>query len=175
MNGVALIVAYVAVGVAAALWVLARQGRAGALSALTTLCLWPLWFPFATAQDRREDPEVGRILGVLAACRDAARGTPLASYIDDATLDAIRADVLRVAERRAAIERELGRVAPEAECAARLRAVRDRDARELEELVDVAQQLRAELVLARYGSGGDVRTLADELRARVEGLHGVGE
>jgi hypothetical protein len=163
---VALVVAYAAIGLAAALWVLARRGRAGASSALACVWVWPLWLPFAFAPLRRQldDREAMRILRALEACRED---------LDDAALAAISADVARIAERRAAVDRELARLPDGAVPSARLVAVRDRDAREMAELVEVAEQLRTELMLARYGAAADARGLVDELSARVEALRAL--
>lgn len=159
---------YAGVGLAAAGWVLFRRGRAGAGSAFACVLIWPLWLPFAFAPARLqlEDRDSMRILRALEACRED---------LDDATLAAISADVTRIAERRAAIERELAGLSADAACRARLAAVRDRDAREMAELVEVAEQLRTELMLARYGAAADARGLVDELTLRVEALRAVSE
>jgi hypothetical protein len=98
------------------------------------------------------------------------------------------------AERRlASLERE--RASPRAIATARLHlenvrrlsALRDRDARALEELADLVQALRAQLLLARYAgaglAGGEVPMaspniegtsgIVSEVWARVEGLSAV--
>ncbi|WP_437322876.1 hypothetical protein [Sorangium sp. So ce381] len=64
----------------------------------------------------------------------------------------------------------------------RLRAMRDRDARALEELADLVQALRTQLVLARFAGSSveGVGGIVSEVWARVEGLgaaidaHGAG-
>jgi hypothetical protein len=175
----ALILGYAAVGLTAALWVVARQGRAGGWSALATLLLWPLWLPFAApsagrSRSAREDPEVACALEALEGCWRAARGTPLESSIDRASLEAMQADLRRIADRRTAIQCELEQLPPTSPSASRLASVRDRDARELEELTETAHLLRAEIVLGRHGMASDVRKLVGELRARVEGLQAAG-
>jgi hypothetical protein len=54
----------------------------------------------------------------------------------------------------------------------RLRAMRDRDARALEELADLIQALRTQLVLARFAGSSveGVGGIVSEVWARVEGL-----
>lgn len=165
MTTVELIVAYAAIGLVSAVWILVQQGRAAVRSAIASACLWPIWLPFAfTPKPRVFDPEAARILSALESCD---------GYLDDGTLKLVSADLTRIAERRAAVERELARLSVDATCRARLDAIRERDAREMAELVEVAEQLRTELMLTRYGSATDVRGLVDELRARVEGLQAV--
>lgn len=140
-----------------------------------------------------------RIDAALREAVDACAGTALESLLPRAAADRIAAEVRRAADRHAELSALVGRegfdlAAAEARVRAltareaspravstaslhldnvrRLLAMRDRDALALDELADLVQALRAQLVLARFagsraeGAGG----IVSEVWARVEGL-----
>ena len=140
-----------------------------------------------------------RIESALREAVDACAGTSLEVLLPRAAADRIAAEVRRAADRHAELSALVGRegfdlgaaearvralsaadASPRAVSAAslhldnvrRLLAMRDRDALALDELADLVQALRAQLVLARFagsqaeGAGG----IVSEVWARVEGL-----
>jgi hypothetical protein len=142
---------------------------------------------------------VRRIAQALREGVDATRGTPLGALLPEAAAARILAEVERVAARHAELDallrtaefdvaRALARVqalerqeAPARMLAtarlhhdnvARLARLRDRDARALDELADLAGALRTQLVLAAYAGSTDAGAsgIVSELCARVEGL-----
>jgi hypothetical protein len=140
-----------------------------------------------------------RIEAALREGVEACAGTPLETLLPRAAGERMLAEVRRAASRHAEIGALLARegfdqnaaqgrlteltraeASPRALSTARLHldnvrrlaALRERDARALDELADVVQALRTQLVLARFagsqpeGAGG----IVSELWARVEGL-----
>lgn len=140
-----------------------------------------------------------RIEAALREGVDACAGTALETLLPRDAADRMLAEVRRAASRHAEIGALLARegfdlgaaegrltdltraeASPRALSTARLHldnvrrlaALRERDARALDELADVVQALRTQLVLARFagsqpeGAGG----IVSELWARVEGL-----
>jgi hypothetical protein len=140
-----------------------------------------------------------RIESALREGVEACAGTELESLLPRAAADRIAAEVRRAADRHAELSALVGRegfdlaaaearvadlgaadASPRAVSTARLHldnvrrllAMRDRDALALDELADLVQALRAQLVLARFagsqaeGAGG----IVSEVWARVEGL-----
>ena len=90
---------------------------------------------------------------------------------DGFDLPAAEAKVLEL-ERRGASARALATSRMHLDNVRRLAAMRDRDARALEELADLVQALRTQLVLARF-AGSSVEGasgIVSEVWARVEGL-----
>jgi len=164
--------------------------------------LWPVYGPFLMLQGRvgflgpaPTDSEEA----FLAALR-RARGTPLAVLLPDETQARALAARLRVAAGKVA-EIEALLQTPEfserdalqrqrelndrgaSECAQstaglrlqnirRMRALRDRFARELDEVGELLAQLRTQADLVRIAGGPDPgsRDLVDEIVSRVEGL-----
>ncbi len=142
---------------------------------------------------------VARIDAALREAMEACAGTSIAALLPRDAADRILAEVRRAAVRhaelgallaregfdlRAAEVRLAGLTGADASGRAistarlhvdyvrRLQALRERDARALDELSDLVQALRAQLTLARFagsqpeGAGG----IVSELWARVEGL-----
>jgi len=140
-----------------------------------------------------------RIESALREGVEACAGTSLESLLPRAAADRIAAEVRRAADRHAELSALVGRegfdlaaaearvadlaaadASPRALSTARLHldnvrrllAMRERDALALDELADLVQALRAQLVLARFagsqaeGAGG----IVSEVWARVEGL-----
>ncbi len=195
------LVVYLLVGVACAIAVL-RRGRGAALSALATVPLWPLWAPFALAPSRpvmRATAIVSRIDKALAESVAAVADTPMREVFTKDAAARIGAEVARVAERladlsalaeRSGFDREasaqrlaeLERTGGEGRALAtarlhheslqRLAELRAADARALDELADLLEALRTQLVLARYaGSSADgASAMVTEVWARLEGL-----
>lgn len=155
-----------------------------------------------------------RIEAALAECADACAGTPVEALLPADAAARIAAEVARAATRHAELSALLGRdgfdlgeaerrlrglegdgASARAVATARLHldnvrrlaALRDRDARALDELADLVQALRAQLHLARYAgasvaglqgatSGGALEGtsgIVSEVWARVEGLSAV--
>jgi hypothetical protein len=140
-----------------------------------------------------------RIEAALREGVEACAGSSLEALLPRDAAERMLADVRRAAERHAELGALLGRegfdrVAAEARLAAlqaegaspravstarlhldnvrRLSALRERDARTLEELGDVVSALRAQLVVARFaGSQAEGASgIVSDLWARVEGL-----
>lgn len=200
-----LVLLYVLVGAGCGIAVVALRGvRAPALlDAAIVVPLWPLYGPFLLAA-RAGAAGVGEAAASDELLRALAkvRGTPVAAFLPDE--DGARVLARRVAlagERIAEIDALL--VQPEfsesdalarheayrerdARVAAaalervknirRLRALRDRFSRELDQVAELLKQLRIQAEVVRLaGATGDagVRELVGELLARVEGLDEV--
>ncbi|WP_437284123.1 hypothetical protein [Sorangium sp. So ce406] len=105
--------------------------------------------------------------------RAAARHAELDALLRQSGFDEAAA-AARVAEieRGSAPGRALATAHLHLENIRRLRAMRDRDARALEELADLVQALRTQLVLARFAGSSveGVGGIVSEVWARVEGL-----
>ncbi|XXT14928.1 hypothetical protein WME94_32240 [Sorangium sp. So ce429] len=105
--------------------------------------------------------------------RAAARHAELDALLRQSGFDEAAA-AARVAEieRGGAPGRALATAHLHLENIRRLRAMRDRDARALEELADLVQALRTQLVLARFAGSSveGVGGIVSEVWARVEGL-----
>lgn len=171
-------------------------------SAAIALALWPLWAPLALVADPpRRTPardRVARIEGELDRAAAAAAGSPFAVLFSPDAADRIRHELRELAHRIAELdavlaqpgfdlaeaERRVTRLEEHASPTAvrtavlhrdnvgRLEALRDKNARALEELGELVGALRSQLVLARYaGSSPEgVGGIVTELWARVEGL-----
>ncbi|WP_437668861.1 hypothetical protein [Sorangium sp. So ce131] len=140
-----------------------------------------------------------RVQGALREGVDACAGTAFEALLSREAASRIEAEVARAAARHAELDALLRRVGFDEAAAAervaaleqggaggralatahlhldnirRLRAMRDRDARALEELADLVHALRTQLVLARF-AGSSVEGasgIVSEVWARVEGL-----
>jgi hypothetical protein len=145
---------YALVGFACAVAVLRRapsSSKARALaSAVVTVVLWPLWAPFALAD-----------LSALAERSGFDR--------------AASARRLQDLESAGASDRALATARLQHDSLERLAQLRAADARALEELADLLEALRTQLVLARYaGSSADgASAIVSEVWARLEGLGAV--
>ncbi|MBK8997841.1 MAG: hypothetical protein IPM35_19125 [Myxococcales bacterium] len=175
----ALVVAYLAAGLAAAGLVLLRERRwswASVGSAAAAFALWPLWLPFALAPGRERGParrEREAVRGISLAverARHAVRGTDLEGALTARDADAILRAVDRIGGRLDAIEAELAASADPGRRVTRLETLRDADLAALDEVRELAELLATELTLARHGRGDGVEPLIVELGARVEAL-----
>lgn len=130
---------------------------------------------------------------------EACAGTPYESLLSRDAASRIEAEVTRAAARHAELDALLRREGFDADAAAsrvaelersgatlraiatarlhldnvrRLHLMRDRDARALDELADLVQALRTQLVLARFAGSSieGVGGIVSEVWARVEGL-----
>lgn len=200
-----LVMLYVLVGGGCAVALLAMRGRSGPafLDAAMLVPLWPLYGPFLVAQgnvpglSEADATASAELLRSLAK----ARGTPMAAFLPDesagrALAQRIRSAGERIAEIDALLEQPefseteaLARAdefrerdAAVADAALkrvhnirRLRALRDRFSRELDQVSELLKQLRiqAEVVRLSGTSQDGVRELVQELLARVEGLDEV--
>ena len=181
------------------------RGLATVISALVTVPLWPLWAPFALAPPRarpESNSVVERVERALADALDAVRDTPMSGVFTVSTANRIAAEVASVAARVAELSTVGARVGFDRAASARrleeleksgaseraiatarlqhgslerLEQLRDADARALEELADLLEALRTQLVLARYaGSPADgASAIVSEVWARLEGLGAV--
>jgi hypothetical protein len=173
-------------------------GRVG--DALLLATLWPLYGPFLLLKlQGRDHPGTGAEAAFVVALR-RARGTPLGALLPDESTVVGLAQRLRVAaDKIAEIDGLLRR--PEfsepatlarleelrrrdaTECALvaagirlqnirRLRAMRDRFARELDEVGELLEQLTTQVELVRLAGAADASSaeLVRELVSRVEGL-----
>ncbi len=199
---------YLALGVVLAVvcdWRLEASGRRERLvNALLSVCAWPLFaplvlLPLMVRRTERESAASLRIKRALAEARAAVVGTPLAKLLPEAMLARLTLTLGQLEDRRSELSELLARpdfrCEPDAarqsaqhqESVARLWAILERDRAALNELVDLAESLRAQLYLARYSGkaglapaahgagsfdpGGGARELAVELSARVESLN----
>lgn len=151
-----------------------------------------------------------RVQGALREGVSACAGTSFEALLSREAASRIEAEVARAASRHAELDallrqsgfdegaaaarvaeiergggagaRSLATAHLHLENIRRLRAMRDRDARALEELADLVQALRTQLVLARFAGSSveGVGGIVSEVWARVEGLgaaidaHGAG-
>jgi hypothetical protein len=188
----------VGLGCAVASLVHRRPGRAA--DALLLAALWPLYGPFLLLKLRGGDPAASGAEATFAVALRRARGTPLGALLpDEATVVALGQRLRVAAGKITEIDGLLGR--PEfsepatlarlgelkrrdaTECALaaagirlqnirRLRAMRDRFARELDEVGELLDQLITQAELVRLAGAADTSAaeLVRELVSRVEGL-----
>ena len=193
-------VLYLLVGAGCALLVLVRRTGPGRFAeAPLVLAFWPLYGPFLLgARERTTDAGESSFLDALAR----VEGTPLAALLPDRTTVRVLSERLRQAAfRMGEIDRllaqpgfseadtrrrvdELERRGDERSAAAargrlqnleRMRHLRDRFARELDEVRELLAQLRVQAEVLRLSGGpGDAsRELMEEIVCRVEGLDAV--
>lgn len=193
-----LLVLYALVGVGCAL--AARRRGQGLIDIALALVLWPLWMPvlFAGAAGASVDDDERRFQDTL----DALSGGPLASLLPDrATVRLLSKRLALAGERVREIDRLL--LAPEfseadararlerfraqgderaaaaaqsrAQNIARMRQLRDRFAREIEEIRELLGQLRVQAEVVRLSGAADSgsRELVGTILARVDGLDSV--
>lgn len=195
---------YVLVGGGCAITFLAVRGRSGPafLDAVILVPLWPLYGPFLLVQAVPAGAEASASAELLRSLAKA-RGTPMAAFLPDeaagralanrvrtagariAEIDALLAqpefsedDALARAEQFREKDARVAAAALErARNIRRLRALRDRFARELDQVAELLQQLRIQAEVVRLAGTSDhgVRELVQELLARVEGLDEVME
>lgn len=199
MKLVELGVLYGLVGVGCAAVVLVRgQGSQRFTDAALMLGLWPLYGPFLLTRLAGSD-EQGCDVTFLAALRRAS-GTPLAALLPDQQTVRALAHRLRVADskvheidsllrrrefdladaerrhrellERSASEYAISTAASRLQNIRRLRGLRDRFARELDEVGELLVQLRTQVEVVRLAGGPDdeTRDLVQELVSRVDGL-----
>lgn len=199
-----LVLLYLLVGGGCAITVIALRGRSGPvfLDAALLLPLWPLYGPFLVVQGaptRMDGTASAELLRSLAR----ARGTPMAAFLPDeaagrALAQRVRAAGERIAEIDALLEqpefseddalaraeefrekdaRVSAAALERARNIRRLRGLRDRFSRELDQVGELLQQLRIQAEVVRLSGTSDhgVRELVEELLARVEGLDEVME
>jgi hypothetical protein len=182
----------------------APAGRRRALGNLVlAVCVWPLWLPLILAApdsrgDRAPNGSSSAELALLEG-HEAVRGTPLETLLPRESLERIRAELRRAAERHAELSVLLARASFRLDSARarvekleregasarslasarlhldnveRLEALRRRDALALEELGELCSALRTQLVLARYAgsSPAGATDIVSEVCARVEVL-----
>ncbi|MBM4341755.1 MAG: hypothetical protein FJ100_00055 [Deltaproteobacteria bacterium] len=176
-----------------------------ATDAALLLLLWPLYGPLLFAQTRPVvpiAPATGPAADLIAALR-AAEGTALATLLPDAAtarllLDRLERAVARVRDIEALLHQptfddaaaatriaamQAGAASATAIRTAQLRraniarlhAMRDRAARDIEEVHELIAQLQTQAELVRLAGAADADTagLVRELVCRVEGLDGV--
>ncbi len=167
-------------------------------SFVLAVCAWPLYAPLVLlpALGRTELGEsalVLRIRQALLEARAAVAGSALAEVIPKGLVEGLFASLDQVEQRRVELSALLSR--PDLQTSGsnpsrlqqqsvqRLRTLYDRDQAMLEELVELAEGLRTQLLVARYSAGSNagmggpafpdepsVRDLALDLAARVESL-----
>ena len=176
-------------------------------NALLSLCAWPLFAPLALLPNlvprvAKESDASLRIKRALAEARAAVQGTPLAKLLSETMVNDLATTLEQVEARRAELSELLARPdfrydpargrppKLQEESVARLWAIFERDRAALDELAELAESLRAQLLVARYsGRGGQelgpssalgiaplgcadgIGELAMELSARVESLN----
>jgi hypothetical protein len=194
-----LVAIYLLVGCACAVLAFTRGGLANLIDAALLLLFWPLYGPFFLMRRQGTDGlPIDKEAAFLAAIRRAS-GTPLGRLLPDGATARALARRLRTAARKV---RELDALLlrpdfSEAQAAARvaeldlqgsstalasaamrlhnihrLRALRDRFARELDEVGELVAQLTAQAEVLRLDHGLDAHNeeLVTELLSRVEGL-----
>lgn len=199
-----LVVLYLLIGGGCAVTAVAVRGWNGPqmLDAVMLVPLWPLYGPFLLAQGAPSSSD-GTASAELLRSLARARGTPMAAFLPDeaagralaqrvrsageriAEIDALlvqpefsevdalaRADAFRVKDERVAAA-----ALEQARNIRRLRALRDRFSRELDQVAELLKQLRIQAEVVRLAGATDdgVRELVHELLARVEGLDEVME
>ncbi len=191
---------YLLVGCACAVLAVTRGGLANLADGALLLLFWPLYGPFFLMhRQASEDLPVDKEAAFLAAIRRAS-GTPLGRLLPDGTTARALARRLRTAARKVReldallrrpdfseaqaaarlAELEQMRSSPATLASAgmrlhnirRLRALRDRFARELDEVGELVAQLTAQAEVLRLDHGHDAsgEELVAELLSRVEGL-----
>jgi hypothetical protein len=155
-----------------------------------------------TAAPRSASPEAGPLARIQHALDEAVKavaGTPMADVFSRTVANRIAAEVAHVAARmdelrdlqatrgldreasearlrdleaRGASERTLGAARLQHDSLTRLEQLRAADAQALEELADLLEALRAQLLLARYAGSSAEGTgaIVSEVWARLEGL-----
>lgn len=196
MSTHALVVLYVAVGLALGALVYRRapeRGYARAASVVATVGLWPLWAPFALTP--RPLPAAGtfsaRITRALLQARpgsDLPTATPVLSRAEAAEI----LQGVEISERRLADIDALLRARTEAQGAlvgeargvgpatalgeiclssmVQLQAARAREQSALEELAELCELLQTQHVLSRYESSDRAQELRLQLWARAQAL-----
>ncbi len=191
---------YLLVGLGCAVASLAHRRPGRAADAVLLAALWPLYGPFLLLKLKGADHADSGAESTFVLALRRARGTPLGALLpDEATVVALGQRLRVAADKIAEIEGLLKR--PEfsepatlarldelkrrdaTECALaaagirlqnirRLRAMRDRFARELDEVGELLEQLITQAELVRLAGGADASAaeLVRELVSRVEGL-----
>ena len=160
--------------------------------------------PRAPRGAQEESGALARIEHALDEALDAVAGTPMSDVFSREVAERISSEVARLADRmaeltalsarrglevdvsaarlheleaRGAPERAVATARLQHESLARLEKLRAADAEALEELADLLEALRAQLLLARYaGSSADgAGAIVTEVWARLEGLGGAFE
>jgi hypothetical protein len=181
--------------------------RARLASSVLALAIWPIWAPLALVSDPpRRTPSRGRadkIETELDRAVAAAAGSPFEILLPKDAADRMRSEIHQACARIDELEGVLAQPGFDLKKAeervneltfagsppalrsavvhrnniARLRAMRDKYERALEDLAELAFALRSQLVLARYaGSSPEgVGGIVTELWARVEGLDAVAD
>lgn len=199
---------YLVLGVVFALlcdWRLQESSRRERIvNALLSVCAWPLFAPLvmlpglARRAERESDASL-RVKRALAEARAAVVGTPLAKLVPETMLSRLMLTLAELDARRTELSELLARPdfrrdpaggargSQHKASVARLWAILERDRAAMDELVELAEALRTQLLLARYsgrsgrtlaGPGvaspaltGELSDLALELSARVESLN----
>jgi hypothetical protein len=194
-----LLVVYLAIGVACAIWIYRKSPPPAAralASAAVAVPLWPLWAPFAL--ERSVDatplhPLAERVERALEDAERAALGSSASALLSPAVVTRLRRELRRIGARLSeldglltldgfdldASERRLGELAGDRQASARahheslrrLHQQRAADVSGLGELADLVLALRAELLLERQGAASEgVADLVREVSARLEAL-----
>ncbi|MDD9965832.1 MAG: hypothetical protein OXR73_06375 [Myxococcales bacterium] len=177
--------------------------RGGLWAAVVAVPLWPLWAPFVLAEERPKGAVVelpsARIEAALREGVQAADGTALDVMLNGAASERISRTVRRVAARLSEVRTLLAR--PEFDLlsarqrveqtqardgaralatarlqlanAERLHAMATRDEQALDELADLTEALRTQLLMIRLsGSSADaIGDIVSDLWTRLEALH----
>jgi len=176
-----------------------RNGRA-VVSAIAAVALWPLWGPFAVASAAPASmagPFASRVRIALNEAVEAIEGSDIRAALGRDEVADIVKEVAGAEGRLAELEAELRRGGKDAAVAsaralalessgadaqaiararlhatglAQLEAMRDEERRGLEELAELAELLRAHLILARFGGEGRAEVLRETLWERVRAL-----
>jgi len=192
---------YALVGVGCALVVALRPAHRShrVLDAVLMMAIWPVYGPFLIARWSEADGSMDSEVAFLATLR-RAQGTPLAALLPDERTVRLLATRLRVAagkvdeidgllRRPEFDERDALRRVEELQSKGasdnarstasirvqnirRLRSLRDRFARELDEVGELLKQLETQAEVVRLAGTPDpgARDLVQEILSRVEGL-----
>jgi len=193
---------YGLVGLSCAVAILVhRRARGAALAdAVLLTALWPLYGPFLLLRPQAQEEGAGRAEAAFVQALRRTRGTPLGALLPDEAAVHVLGERLRVAggkraeidallarpefsepaavrrleelRRREATECALAAAAIRLQNIRRLRAMRDRFARELDEVGELLDQLTTQAELVRLAGAADPSSteLVRELLSRVEGL-----
>lgn len=179
---------YLAVGLLC-VWVCDRKqvNRAAAArlgSAALSLVAWPLWVPLTLlgAGDAPvESTPTRRVRAALEEARAAVVGTPLSILLPEDLVSRWYGGLAHVERRHAELSRLLARPefraqgnGAQAEHVRRLHTLERRDGQLLDEMAELAEALRTQLLVARFSGrdseGDGARGLVSDLSTRVESM-----
>jgi hypothetical protein len=157
-------------------------------SAALSLLAWPLWAPLTllgggtSADVAGESLASRRVRAALEEARVSVLGTPLQSLLPEDMLARLHGGLVQVERRHGELCRLLQRpefqspavAGSHADNVRRLQLLERRDSRLLDEMAELAEALRTQLLVARFSGrdaeGDGARGLVTDLSTRVESM-----